>query len=71
MFNPASQAEKFDARGDYRARWLGKGEDARSFYDAVPKRWKLEPGQDRPETPVVGLDEGRKAALAAYENRDF
>ncbi|MBY6152435.1 DNA photolyase family protein [Vannielia litorea] len=71
VFNPASQAEKFDAKGGYRERWLGNGEDAESYYEAVPESWKLEPGKDRPDVPVVGLDEGRKAALEAYENRDF
>ncbi len=71
VFNPASQAEKFDAKGGYREHWLGSGEDAASYYEAVPESWKLEPGRDRPDEPVVGLDEGRKAALEAYENRDF
>ncbi|MCO6382500.1 deoxyribodipyrimidine photo-lyase [Oceanicola sp. 502str15] len=71
IFNPASQAEKFDARGTYRERWLGSGETAASYYAAVPESWGLTPGEDRPAQPVVGLEAGRKAALAAYEDRDF
>lgn len=71
IFNPDTQAEKFDAAGKYRDRWLGQGAGARAFFDAVPRRWRLEPGQARPAAPIVGLKEGRAAALAAYEARDF
>ena len=71
VFNPATQAERFDKAGKYRERWLGRGAAARSYYEAVPESWRLIPGEDRPQSPVVGLDEGRKAALAAYEARDF
>ncbi|UYV35800.1 DNA photolyase family protein [Rhodobacteraceae bacterium D3-12] len=70
VFNPDGQAEKFDSKGRYRARWLAEGQqnpDARAmaFYDAIPRRWGLSPKDARPE-PIVGLREGRERALEAY-----
>ncbi|MEM7507919.1 MAG: deoxyribodipyrimidine photo-lyase [Pseudomonadota bacterium] len=74
IFNPDTQAEKFDPRAAYRDRWLAEGreepdEDALSYYDAVPRSWKLSPDQPYPE-PVVDLKEGRERALDAYSSRD-
>ncbi len=71
VFNPVTQAEKFDSDGDYRNRWIAEEremphEDALSYFEAVPKSWGLSPEDDYPD-PVVGLAEGRKRALAAYE----
>lgn len=71
VFNPETQAEKFDPEGAYRARYLlgFEGSDdavARSYFDAVPERWELSPEDPLPERRV-GLAEGRKRALAAYE----
>ena len=65
IFNPATQADKFDPKGAYRARFLGKGADAAAFFEAIPKRWALSPS-DTPMTPIVDLKDGRERALAAY-----
>ena len=74
VFNPAGQAEKFDADGRYRRRFLAEmskdpGKDARAFFEAVPRSWGLAPGQAYPK-PVVDLAEGRALALAAYGARN-
>ncbi|SOC19885.1 cryptochrome/photolyase family protein [Rhodobacter maris] len=73
IFNPASQAEKFDPESVYRRRWLAEGnrhapETARDFFEAVPKAWGLVPGARAPE-PLIALAEGRARALAAYGAR--
>lgn len=70
VFNPATQAEKFDPQRAYRDRWLAEGRasphaDALSYFDAVPRSWGLSPDDDAPP-PIVGLKEGRERALAAY-----
>jgi deoxyribodipyrimidine photo-lyase len=70
VFNPAGQAEKFDADGRYRRRWIAEGQarpgpEALAFFDACPKAWGLQAGQDYP-APLVNLAEGRARALAAY-----
>jgi deoxyribodipyrimidine photo-lyase len=75
IFNPQTQAERFDPRGVYRDRWIAEGRDAPtetalSYFDAIPKRWGMSPDDAYPE-PVVALDEGRARALAAYGKRDF
>jgi deoxyribodipyrimidine photo-lyase len=71
IYNPETQAQKFDPKGTYLARWLpdafGDHSDASmSFYDAVPKAWKAYI-TDAPAEPLVSLTEGRAVALAAYE----
>jgi deoxyribodipyrimidine photo-lyase len=70
IFNPATQAEKFDPEGVYRAKWLHKSSPrARDFFAAVPREWGL--SQDTPHpAPVVGLAEGRERALAALASRN-
>ncbi len=70
VFNPDTQAEKFDPDGRYRNRWLAEGtraptESALAFYDAIPQSWGVSADMARP-TPVVGLAEGRRRALEAY-----
>jgi deoxyribodipyrimidine photo-lyase len=70
IFNPAGQAEKFDADGVYRRHWIAEGTarptaTARSYFDAVPKSWALQPGAPYP-APLIALDAGRERALAAY-----
>ena len=70
IFNPVGQAEKFDADGRYRHRFVAElsqepGADALGFFDAVPRSWGLSPGQAYP-APVVDLAGGRARALAAY-----
>jgi deoxyribodipyrimidine photo-lyase len=74
IFNPESQAEKFDAEGRYRDRWIAErkarpGADALDFFAAVPRAWGLDPARPYPR-PVVGLAEGRERALAAYGARN-
>ncbi|MEL6478500.1 MAG: deoxyribodipyrimidine photo-lyase [Pseudomonadota bacterium] len=74
VFNPDTQAEKFDKHRAYRDRWLAEGRrnphnDALSYFDAVPRSWGLNPDQPYP-APVVGLPEGRQRALDAYSNRE-
>ncbi|MEM8698322.1 MAG: deoxyribodipyrimidine photo-lyase [Pseudomonadota bacterium] len=74
VFNPETQAEKFDKHRDYRDRWLAEGrrnphQDALSYFEAVPKSWGLGPDQPYP-APVIGLAEGRQRALDAYANRE-
>ena len=71
VFNPETQAEKFDPDCDYRNRWIAEGrdvphDDALSYFDAIPKSWGLSPSDPYPE-PIMELPEGRKRALAAYE----
>lgn len=74
VFNPGSQAEKFDAGGAYRRRFLAElssdpGPEALAYFDAVPRSWCLRPDQPYP-APVVDLAEGRARALAAYGARN-
>ena len=73
VFNPAGQAEKFDSDAAYRHHWIAElssrpGAAALSYFDAVPKRWKLSPAQAYP-APMINLAEGRDKALAAYAAR--
>jgi deoxyribodipyrimidine photo-lyase len=74
IFNPETQAEKFDPDAAYRRRFVaelargqgaGPGRDARDFFRAAPRAWGLSPDCPYP-APVVGLKEGREAALLAY-----
>ena len=74
IFNPATQAEKFDADGQYRQRFLAEisaepGPDALAFFAAVPKRWGLNPKAAYPER-IIELAQGRDRALAAYGQRN-
>ena len=73
VYNPDTQAQKFDAGGAYRNRFIAEGrlsphKDALSYFDAIPKSWGLTPDQPYPN-PVIGLAEGRERALAAYSAR--
>lgn len=65
IFNPETQAAKFDPQGRYRRHWL-HGEGAQAFLDAAPRSWNLSADAPRPK-PRIGLDEGRVRALAAYQ----
>ena len=74
IYNPETQASKFDPGRRYRDRFIAEGRDAphpdaRSFFEAVPHSWGLSPDQDYPP-PVIGLAEGRARALAAYQRRE-
>jgi len=71
IFNPAGQAEKFDADGSYRRRFIAEGQanppdTALDFFRAAPRAWGLSPDAPYP-APAVELAAGRARALAAYE----
>ncbi|MCR8547368.1 DNA photolyase family protein [Salipiger sp. P9] len=75
VFNPITQREKFDPDQAYIRRWIAEGQrnppqTALSYFDAIPESWAMAPDDPYP-APVVSAEEGRKAALAAYEARDF
>lgn len=71
VFNPATQAEKFDPDERYRRRWVAElsprpGDEALAFFDAAPRSWALSPRSDYPK-PLVDLKTGRERALEAYK----
>lgn len=72
IFNPRTQAEKFDPDGAYRRHYIagyGGGKPRRAaldFFDAAPRSWKLDPETPPPE-PMADLAETRRRALDAYE----
>ena len=75
VYNPYTQAEKFDPDGSYVTAWVAEGQarppaTALAYFDAIPRAWGLSPDDPYPE-PVVSHEEGRARALEAYENRDF
>jgi deoxyribodipyrimidine photo-lyase len=69
VFNPVTQAERFDPRGEYVARWLPE-------LAALPVALRHAPWRDPqslarvapryPRAPLIDLAEGRDAALLAY-----
>jgi deoxyribodipyrimidine photo-lyase len=71
VFNPVTQAEKFDPRGEYIARWVPE-------LAPLPVPLRFAPWQkpdllahvapDYPRGPIVDLTEGRDGALAAYRD---
>lgn len=70
VFNPATQAQKFDPDGAYIARWVPELADLplplRFAPWTDPERCaELAPGY--PTQPIIDLAEGRDAALAAYQ----
>ncbi len=75
VFNPVTQRDKFDPQRHYVDRWIAEGRrdphpDALSYFEAIPKSWRLMPDDGYPD-PIVAADVGRKVALSAYENRGF
>lgn len=75
VFNPVTQLDKFDRDRSYVRRWIAEGQSnppdsALSYFQAMPRHWALSPDDAYPE-PIVSASDGRKAALDAYENRDF
>ncbi len=71
IFNADTQADKFDPDRAYRSRWIAEGQgapgdDALSFFRAIPRAWGLSP-DDRYPAPVVSLPDGRARALQAYD----
>lgn len=72
IYNPATQAEKFDPNHRYRAQWLAgwggaRSPTAQSYFAAVPRAWALDEGAPPPR-PLIALEAGRARALAAYED---
>lgn len=70
IFNPETQAKKFDPKGRYRNHWIAERQAepsraALSYFDAVPRRWGLRPDASYP-APIMALDQGRRRALSAY-----
>lgn len=63
IFNPETQAAKFDPDGSYRARWLAPDS---GFFEVVPRRWQLTPDMPAPR-PAISLKQGRERALSAYQ----
>ncbi|MGR3570737.1 cryptochrome/photolyase family protein [Brevirhabdus sp.] len=75
IFNPLTQAAKFDPERRYVDRWIAEGRpsphrDALAYFEAVPRAWGVSAEDAYPE-PVVGVEAGRRRALAAYESREF
>ncbi len=71
IYNPDGQREKFDPDQIYLKRWIAEGQTkppstARSFFDAAPVSWKLDPSAPRP-APIIELKAGRMRALSVYE----
>lgn len=64
IFNPVTQQKKFDPANAYCRYWLD-GEGAAQFRAAAPRAWALP--DRRPLTPIIDIDDGRKRALAAYQ----
>jgi deoxyribodipyrimidine photo-lyase len=76
VFNPETQAEKFDPQGRYRRAWVAEitnkpTDTALSYFGAIPRSWDMAPGCGYPSAPIISAAEGRKRALEAYENRGF
>lgn len=74
VFNPETQAEKFDPEGAYRQKFLAEPsrrpcETALDYFHAVPRSWKLDPKANYPDR-MIGLQAGRERALAAYQQRE-
>ncbi|MCB2116164.1 MAG: deoxyribodipyrimidine photo-lyase [Rhodobacteraceae bacterium] len=74
IFNPETQAEKFDPDGAYRRAFIAEGQrtppaTATDYFAAVPERWGLSPVQAYPGR-ILSLSAGRDRALAAYARRD-
>lgn len=70
IFNPETQAAKFDADGVYRSDYIAEGQEnppatARAYFDAAPRSWHLSPDAPYPSR-IVDLKAGRERALAAY-----
>lgn len=68
VFNPVTQAKKFDPDGDYIARWVPELAGLRAPLRFAP--WEhgeaAKSSGDYPREPIVDLAEGREAALHAY-----
>lgn len=75
IFNPATQADKFDKTKAYRHKFIAElnrkpGPEALAFFEAVPRAWGLRPDQPYPQ-PMIDLRDGRARALNAYQTREL
>ncbi|MBR9649717.1 deoxyribodipyrimidine photo-lyase [Thalassobius aquimarinus] len=75
VFNPDTQLQKFDPRGEYRHAWIAEddpspSETAISYFKAIPENWNMRAGNPYPAA-VTTAKEGRERALQAYETRSF
>jgi deoxyribodipyrimidine photo-lyase len=73
VFNPVSQLQKFDPRGEYPRRWIAEGQrnppaTARAYFDAIPESWGMGATDPYP-APVISPEAGRERALRAYGAR--
>jgi deoxyribodipyrimidine photo-lyase len=71
IFNPETQAKKFDPDGQYINKFLAEqateaDPDALAFFEACPRGWGLSETDPYP-SPIIGLAEGRQRALEAYK----
>jgi deoxyribodipyrimidine photo-lyase len=69
VFNPETQAEKFDPLQIYRRRWIAEGQarppaEALSYFEAAPKAWGLDPSAPYPRRRIEPAA-GRQRALDA------
>lgn len=65
IFNPETQAGKFDPDARYRDHWL-RGRGAEEFLCAAPASWNMAATDPRPAA-MIDLKAGRARALAAYQ----
>lgn len=70
VFNPASQAEKYDKTGAYRKTFIAEGNPdppalAKAYFEAAPRSWGLDPRAAYPRR-LIDLAAGRERALLAY-----
>lgn len=66
IFNPETQAEKFDGKSQYQDHWMRPdASGAREFAAAIPRAWDLD--LTKRAMPRISLAEGRARALTAYE----
>lgn len=82
IFNPETQARKFDGDHGYRRHWLGRaggaptaqspqdgsGAGAREFFDALPVSWGMSRADPPARLSPEALAASRRAALARYED---
>jgi len=71
IFNPATQAARFDPDSAYRRRFVAElaprpGPEALAFFEAAPRAWGLDPRAPYPAA-MVDLAAGRARALAAWK----
>eukprot|EP01028_Stygiella_incarcerata_P013052 TRINITY_DN81103_c0_g1_i1.p1 TRINITY_DN81103_c0_g1~~TRINITY_DN81103_c0_g1_i1.p1 ORF type:complete len:492 (-),score=104.64 TRINITY_DN81103_c0_g1_i1:103-1578(-) len=72
IFNPETQAEKFDPSQAYRKKFIAEiqmnpGEEAVDFFRAAPKCWNLTLPCTRYCEPIISLPSARQKALYLYK----